>query len=132
MLIICKVVGDSILYILSCVRNTFSMKIKCYKIIMFEIYKYRIIFTLNSFTSYLLFSFPSNIYNCSKKKLLLSVVFTLLFFTFFCIAINRPCDILQYITDAKIENQRTNGPVNAHLISWPSKAQNIQNLENIW
>ena len=29
-------------------------------------------------------------------------------------------------------NQRTNGPVNAHLISWPSKAQSIQNLENIW
>ena len=29
-------------------------------------------------------------------------------------------------------NQRTNGPVNAHMISWPSKAQNIQNLENIW
>ena len=29
-------------------------------------------------------------------------------------------------------NQRTNGPVNAHLIFWPSKAQNIQNLENIW
>ena len=28
-------------------------------------------------------------------------------------------------------NQRTNGPVNAHLISWPSKAQNIQNLENL-
>ena len=28
-------------------------------------------------------------------------------------------------------DQRTNGPVNAHLISWPSKAQNIQNLENI-
>ena len=28
-------------------------------------------------------------------------------------------------------NQRTNGPVNAQLISWPSKAQNIQNLENI-
>ena len=26
-------------------------------------------------------------------------------------------------------NQRTNGPVNAHLISWPRKAQNIQNLE---
>ena len=34
--------------------------------------------------------------------------------------------LLQY------NNQRTNGPVNAHLISWPSKAQNIQNLENIW
>ena len=31
-----------------------------------------------------------------------------------------------------ILNQRTNGPVNAHLISLPSKAQNIQNLENIW
>ena len=29
-------------------------------------------------------------------------------------------------------NQRTNGPINAHLISWPSKAHNIQNLENIW
>ena len=29
-------------------------------------------------------------------------------------------------------NQRTNGPVNAHLISWPTKAQNIQNLENKW
>ena len=28
--------------------------------------------------------------------------------------------------------QRTNGPVYAHLISWPCKAQNIQNLENIW
>ena len=26
-------------------------------------------------------------------------------------------------------NQRTNGPVNAHLISWPTKAQNVQNLE---
>ena len=33
---------------------------------------------------------------------------------------------------AQIEKQRTNGPVNAHLISWPSKAQNIKNLENIW
>ena len=32
----------------------------------------------------------------------------------------------------KHRNQRTNGPVNAHLISWPSKAQNIHNLENIW
>ena len=29
-----------------------------------------------------------------------------------------------------IINQRTSGPVNAHLISWPSKAQNIQNLES--
>ena len=32
----------------------------------------------------------------------------------------------------KSKNQRTNGPVNAHLILWPSKAQNIQNLEKIW
>ena len=32
----------------------------------------------------------------------------------------------------RFANQRINGPVNAHLISWPSKAQNIQNLENIW
>ena len=31
-----------------------------------------------------------------------------------------------------MKNQRTNGPVNAHLNSWPRKAQNIQNLENIW
>ena len=30
-------------------------------------------------------------------------------------------------TDKK--NQTTNGPVNPHLISWPSKAQNMQNLE---
>ena len=29
------------------------------------------------------------------------------------------------------KDQRTNGPVNAHLISWPCKSQNIQNLENI-
>ena len=37
--------------------------------------------------------------------------------------------IAQWDGDAQlIEDQRTNGPVNAHLISWPSKAQNIQNL----
>ena len=29
------------------------------------------------------------------------------------------------------KSQRTSGPVNAHLISWPSKAQNTQNLEHI-
>ena len=34
--------------------------------------------------------------------------------------------------EVRNNNQRTNGPVNAHLISWPSKAQNKQNLENIW
>ena len=33
---------------------------------------------------------------------------------------------------SNILNQRTNGPVNAHLISWPINAQNIQNLENKW
>ena len=27
------------------------------------------------------------------------------------------------------QDKRTNGPVNTYLISWPSKAQNIQNLE---
>ena len=31
-----------------------------------------------------------------------------------------------------LSNQRTNGPVNAHLISWPSKTQNIKKQENIW
>ena len=30
------------------------------------------------------------------------------------------------------KDQRTNGPVNAHLISWPCKKNNIQILENIW
>ena len=38
----------------------------------------------------------------------------------------------QAVSEKMFENQRTNGPVNAHLISWPSKAQNIHNLENIW
>ena len=80
MLIICKVVGDSILYILSCVRNTLTMKIKSYEIIMFEIYKYRIIFILTSLTSYLLFSFPSNMDICSKK-----VVVFCCFLFLFCI-----------------------------------------------
>ena len=37
-------------------------------------------------------------------------------------------DMIEHV----IINQRTNGPVNAHLISCPSKAQNIQNLENLW
>ena len=41
-----------------------------------------------------------------------------------------PTDTIK--TPEKKKNQRTNGPVNAHLISWPSKVQNIQNLENIW
>ena len=72
MLITCKVVGDSILYILSCARNTLTMKIKSYEIIMFEIYKYRIIFILTSFTSYLLFSFPSNMDICSKEVVVFS------------------------------------------------------------
>ena len=41
-------------------------------------------------------------------------------------------NITHLIDNYSFHNQRTNGPVNAHLISWPSKAQNIQNLENIW
>ena len=41
---------------------------------------------------------------------------------------------ISHLQNCRVQNsnQRTNGPVNAHLISWPSKAQNIQNLENIW
>ena len=37
----------------------------------------------------------------------------------------------KFLECLKIKDQRTNGPVNAPLISWPRKAQNIQNLENI-
>ena len=32
-------------------------------------------------------------------------------------------DVVKYI------HQTTNGPANARMISWPSKAQNIQNLK---
>ena len=39
---------------------------------------------------------------------------------------------LIFIYRHRKNNQRTNGPVNAYLISWPRKAQNIHNLENIW
>ena len=45
--------------------------------------------------------------------------------------INGPGHITKMAAMPIYGNQRTNGPVNAHLISWPSKAQNIQNLENI-
>ena len=102
MLITFKVVGDSILYILSCVRNTLTMKFKSSEIIMFEIYKYRIIFILTSFTSYLLFSFPSNMDICSKKVVVFCCFLSFFKKLLFCIAIKRPCDILQYITDVKM------------------------------
>ena len=36
-----------------------------------------------------------------------------------------------YILQVQYQNQRTIGPVNAHLISWPRKAQNIQNIDKI-
>ena len=41
------------------------------------------------------------------------------------------CNLLSYLFSKYVTNtnQRTIGPVNAHLISWPRKAQNIQNLE---
>ena len=39
---------------------------------------------------------------------------------------------IQGIIIRLLSDQRTNGPVNAHLISWPSKAQNKQNLEKIY
>ena len=38
----------------------------------------------------------------------------------------------KHTLDMYNQRTKTNGPVNAHLISWPSKAQTIQNLENIW
>ena len=41
------------------------------------------------------------------------------------------CKLFTFILNPRL-NQRTNGPVIAHLISCPTKAQNIQNLENIW
>ena len=47
-------------------------------------------------------------------------------------ACNLSSDENQDNKSGKTNNQRTNGPVNAHLISWPTKAQIIQNLENIW
>ena len=48
-------------------------------------------------------------------------------------AINGNIHFFSKISQWKLScNQRTNGPVNAHLISSPSKAQNIQNLEKIW
>ena len=40
----------------------------------------------------------------------------------------KPIALFNYDISYK-NNQRTDGPVNAHLISWPSKAQSIQNLE---
>ena len=49
-----------------------------------------------------------------------------------CLAECSKWQYLEFLSLNKIANQRTNGPVNAHLISWPTKAQNIQNLENIW
>ena len=39
-------------------------------------------------------------------------------------------DYIKYL-GVTITNHRANGPVNAHLISWHSTAQNTQNLENI-
>ena len=53
----------------------------------------------------------------------------------FSAVLNRPTIVQthkQYFVAEQTKNQRTNGPVNAHLISWPIKAQNIQKLENIW
>ena len=48
------------------------------------------------------------------------------------VCINGPYHMAKMAAMPIYVNQRTNGPVKAHLISWPSKAQNIQNLENIW
>ena len=70
----------------------------------------------------------SKILKSFKMKTSLTVFLRIRFSTRFNIG-------LTYMIKLKLGheiNQRTNGPVNAHLISWPSKAQNIQNLENIW
>ena len=63
---------------------------------------------------------------CEKQRftilmLILSMMMCIQNLVLFCLF------VLKILSD-----QRTNGPVNAHLISWPSKAQNIQNLENLW
>ena len=42
---------------------------------------------------------------------------------------NRPTGSSTFRPATPSYNQRTSGPVNAHLMSWPSKVQNIQNLE---
>ena len=57
---------------------------------------------------------------------------SLLEITFFIILHKNVVGANKHHIAEAISNQRTNGPVNAHLISWPSKAKNIQNLENIW
>ena len=63
-----------------------------------------------------------------KQQLKVTIVGSYLYTDSQCVLkwINADKDLSVFV------NQRTNGPVNAHLISWPSKAQNIQNLENIW
>ena len=40
------------------------------------------------------------------------------------------CNLLSYLFSKYVTNtnQRSIGPVNAHLITWPRKAQNIHNL----
>ena len=45
---------------------------------------------------------------------------------------SKVCVFKRVSASSFLYNQRTNSPVNAHLISWPSKAQNIHNPENIW
>ena len=60
---------------------------------------------------------------------------SLMLHTKFCV--NRPAgseDVCSYQLSGhwlqQFLNQRTNGPVNAHLISWPSKEQNYDGLES--
>ena len=68
-----------------------------------------------------------------------SLKFQEIFFKMLLIAVNKAEKVSTSCTRSHIAttikkhepNQRTSGPVNAHLMSWPSKAQNIQNLENI-
>ena len=70
--------------------------------------------------------FPVNNIWCTENKLSVALFDELL-----SDRSKRPCRSQDLVIGHKV-NQRTNGPVNAHLISWPSKSQNIHNLENIW
>ena len=78
-----------------------------------------------SYTNNVLYKDQSHSYNCHGSASL-SHTSKALFFLILGFRI-----FFQNIKVGGGKNQRTNGPVNAHLISWPGKAQNIENLENI-
>ena len=79
-----------------------------------------------------------NVSNWEQFEIKNAVFKISLFFFIHVYCFLRAFSIATYLESLMLEyllvpnDQRTNGPVNAHLISSPSKAQNIQNLENIW